>query len=139
MFTNLFKYVIIKLIKYLEEIKMSHIAKVNIQFKDAVCITAAAKRLNHKCEVVKNYKFYDGTVVSGTAVYLPGWKYPVIIKDNGEAVYDNYSGSWGKQSHLDELKQIYGVEVAKKQARIKGYSCREVQMEDGRIKLFVNL
>ena len=118
---------------------MSHIAKVDIQFKDAACITTAAKRLNHKCEVVKNYKFYDGTVANGTAVYLPGWKYPVVIKDNGEAVYDNYNGSWGKQSHLDELKQIYGVEVAKKQARIKGYSCREVQMEDGKIKLFVSL
>ena len=117
---------------------MSHIAKVDIQFKDANSVIEAAKRLNYKYETVKNYRFYDGTTASGTSVQLPNWKYPVVIKEDGEAVYDNYNGSWGQQKYLDGFKQIYGVEVAKKQARIKGYSCREVQMEDGKIKLFVN-
>jgi hypothetical protein len=116
---------------------MSHIAKVDIQFKDSNSLKEAAKRLGHKCEEVKNYRFYDGTVASGTVVYLPDWKYPVVIKDDGEAVYDNYNGHWGKQKELDQLKQIYGVEVAKKQARIKGYSCREVVQPDGKIKVFV--
>ena len=117
---------------------MSHIAKVDIQFKDISCIITAAKRLNYKCENVINCRFYDGTNVSGTAIYLPNWKYPIIIKEDGETVYDNYNGSWGKKEYLNGFKQIYGVEVAKKQARIKGYSCREISLPDGGIKLFVN-
>ena len=118
---------------------MSHIAKIDIQFKDITCILAAAKRLNYKCEKVTGFKFYDGTSATGTAVYLPNWRYPVVVAEDGEAVFDNYNGSWGKQEYLDGFKQIYGVETAKKQARIKGYSCREVQLEDGRIKLFVSM
>lgn len=118
---------------------MSHIAKVDIQFKDLKSIEAAAKRLSIKCEPVKKYCFYDGTTASGTAVYLNGWKYPVVIKEDGEAVFDNYNGSWGAQDKLDQLKQIYGVEVAKKQARLKGYSVTETQTTDGKIKLKINI
>ena len=118
---------------------MSHIAKIDIQFQDINCIIETAKRLNYEYKQVSNFKFYDGTTATGTAVHLPNWKYPVVITEDGEAIYDDYGGSWGNREYLNKFKQIYGVEVAKKQARIKGYSCREVQLEDGKIKLYVNV
>lgn len=118
---------------------MSHIAKVDIQFKDHKCLEEAAKRIGVRTERVKNYRFYDGTIASGTAVYLDGWKYPVVVKEDGEAVYDNYNGSWGTEDKLNKLKQHYGVEVAKKQAHLKGYTCTETVTADGKIKLKVQV
>jgi hypothetical protein len=118
---------------------MSHIAKVDIQLKDQKCVEEAAKRLGVKTERVTNYKFYDGTIATGTAVYLKGWRYPLVIKDDGEAVYDNYNGAWGENKYLNELKQIYGVEVAKKQARLKGYTCIEQKGSDGKITLKISV
>jgi gamma-glutamylcyclotransferase (GGCT)/AIG2-like uncharacterized protein YtfP len=116
---------------------MSHIATIDIEFKDLNILKETCKRLSLKMEQVNNYRFYDGNTASGTAVYLEGWKYPMVITGDGKAVYDNYNGSWGKIEKLNTLKQYYGVEKSKKMARLKGMTCREVKLENGQIKLFI--
>ena len=75
---------------------------------------------------IENQKDYQ-------AVY-PGQKEvedkDVIVGDNGSAVfdtatgqarYDNYSGRWGDQQHLDAFLQAYAVERTKIEARRKAF------------------
>jgi hypothetical protein len=108
---------------------MSHTAKIQTEFTDKDCLKKACERLGIKFKDVQNERLYDGTTKSGMAIYLPNWRYPVIIDENNEAFYDNYNGSWGKIEEFHNLKTYYGVEKAKKLARVKGYSTREVMVE----------
>jgi hypothetical protein len=51
--------------------------------------------------------FYDGRQVTGTAIRLPGWQYPVVISEDGELTYDDYGGAWGKPQHLEAFRMQY--------------------------------
>lgn len=82
------------------------------------------------------HKLFDGSVHSGIAVKLPGWQYPVVIDHvKGEAFYDNYGGSWGKQIELDKLVQRYTIEVAADQAIAGGYTFAENVLANGDVEL----
>ena len=54
---------------------------------------------------------------------------------SGIVAYDNFSGRWGAQEHLDRFLQVYAVERAKQEARKKGYRVSEQSLQDGSIKL----
>lgn len=74
--------------------------------------------------------------VTGLAVRLPNWQYPVVVDvELGTLRFDNFGGNWGEQKELDLLLQAYAVERAKLEARQKGYACTETTLTDGSIKL----
>lgn len=114
---------------------MSHITKVSCQFNDLETLKAACTELGIKFEAVKDYKFYDSSVASGLAVHLPGWKYPAVITEDGNAVYDNYNGAWGSDDRMSELRQSYSTQTIKKIAKKKGFKLTETTLEDGRKQL----
>jgi hypothetical protein len=78
--------------------------------------------------------------VEGLAVRLRDWRYPVVFQTaSGEAQFDNYNGRWGEQVQLDRFLQAYAVEKAKLEARKKGHTVTEQSLEDGAIKLTVQV
>ena len=77
---------------------------------------------------------------AGWQIRLPDWRYPVVADVNtGRLRYDNYGGRWGKQKELDRFVQGYAVEKAKIEARRRGHSVTEQQLEDGSIKVVVQV
>ena len=82
---------------------------------------------------------------TGLGIELPHWKYPVVAtsdkagKLTGQLRYDNYNGRWGSQEFLDQFLQIYAVEKAKIEARKKGHSIIVQRLDNGSIKLTVNV
>ena len=118
---------------------MSHVVTVKTQLKDAAGVSAACHRLGLAAPVHQTVKLYSGTA-TGLAVRLPDWEYPVVIDTaSGVVRYDNFGGRWGEQSHLDAFLQAYAVEVVKAQSRRKGHTVTERALEDGSIKLTVNV
>lgn len=113
---------------------MSHIVQVAIKMTDKESLLAACARL--KLEVIpgETHKVY-GQTFRGTAIRLPGWDYPVVVSEKGEAQYDNYRGNWGEQTHLDELCQVYSVEQASRLGLNQGYTPQEEQLDNGDIRL----
>jgi len=117
---------------------MSHTVNIDIKMDDMTALKAACKRLGLTMKD-GTHKLY-GSTETGIGINLKGWTYPVVLKKDGTVSYDNYNGSWGKQKELDALKQIYGVEKAKKEARKKGYMVSEKKnAKTGEIKLTINL
>lgn len=102
---------------------MSHTMNIQIELHDREALLAACERLGLKVEEGV-FKLYSSTE-EGIGVYLPNWKYPVVIKENGTIAYDNYNGQWGRIEELNRLKAFYGLEKAKIEARKKGYSFYE--------------
>jgi hypothetical protein len=114
---------------------VSHLVPIKTRLQDATAIAAARQRLNLPAPVQGTAKLFSGEA-TGLLVQLPGWKYPAVIDTtSGDVQFDNFSGHWGQQEHLDKFLQTYAVERAKQEARKKGYSLTEQALEDGSIRL----
>jgi hypothetical protein len=119
---------------------MSHITTIKeILIKDLNVLQRAVRRLaDTRVEVhdPKPIKLYQQEpVLSVAQVKFASWTYPVLVAPSGEIHYDNYNGKWGEISHLNKLKQMYGLEKSKQLAKAQGYLCREKQKQDGAIVL----
>ena len=118
---------------------MSHVVTIDTELRDRTAIDAACRRLNLAATKREKVTLYSGEV-TGLAVRLPEWQYPVVIdSDTGKLQYDNFGGRWGEQKHLDALLQMYAVEKAKIEARRRGHACTEQRLPDGSIKLTVQV
>ncbi len=118
---------------------MSHIVQILSQVRDPAAVRAACERLKLPAPVEGKHRLFSGHV-TGLAVQLPHWNYPVVFDTaKGEARYDNFKGRWGSQKLLDQFMQAYAVEFAKIQARKNGHSITEQALTDGSIKLTIQV
>ena len=118
---------------------MSHIVTIKTEVRDAVAVKAACHRLSLAEPVEGKTKLFSGEA-TGLAVQLPDWQYPVVCDvTSGQVLFDNYEGRWGDQKHLDRFLQAYAVEKAKIEARKKGHCVTEQALNDGSIKLTIQV
>lgn len=114
---------------------MSHIVKIECRLHDPVAVAAACQRLNLPAPVHGTAELFSGQV-TGLLVQLPGWQYPAVINTaTGEISYDSFGGTWGEERFLQQFLQMYAVEVAKLEARKKGYLVSEHALQDGSIRV----
>lgn len=118
---------------------MSHVVQIQTQVKDAAAVRAGCNRLQVDAPVEGETRLFSQTV-SGLAVRLREWRYPVVFNlATGESKFDNYGGHWGKQERLHEFLQAYSIEKTKIEARRKGYSVIEQPLVDGSVKLTLSV
>ena len=118
---------------------VSHVVSIQTEVRDPLAIRAACGRLQLPAPVFEEVQLFSSRA-TGWTVRLPDWKYPVVADVNsGRLLYDNYDGLWGEQRHLDRFLQGYAVEKAMIEARRKGHSVFEQPLQDGSIKLTVNV
>jgi len=120
---------------------VSHITKRKSSMKNEETIKKAVARIKGASyEGLGSTRTYNNGSIRGHLVQLPGWKYKLAIDPaTGECVFDNYNGSWGKDEHLDALKQGYAVEAAKAKAEEEGHEFIEEMQENGSIKCVIPL
>lgn len=123
----------------LQEVFVSHIVQIQTEVRDAVAVRAACERLKLPLPSERSVQLFSGQV-TGWAVELPGWRYPVVADlVNGRLQFDNYGGHWGDPCQLDRLLQMYAVEKAKLEARRRGQTVSEQLLADGSIKLCIQV
>ncbi|MDD2903886.1 MAG: DUF1257 domain-containing protein [Syntrophales bacterium] len=131
---------------------MSHYSEVQIEMRDGAALVAALNRLGFKGKVEVHREAqplygYQGDVRAQKAHIIirqqhvgpaandlgferqPDGKYRVWVSDYDKR-YNKYDDAW-----LGKLKQAYGVEKARAEARKKGYRVSEQKLDDGRIRL----
>ena len=114
---------------------MSHIVTIQTQVRDPDALAAACRRLSLAEPKQETVPLFSGQV-TGLAVRLPNWQYPLVVDIAAGALhYDNFEGNWGEQKELDRLLQVYAVEKAKLEARRKGFAVQETALQDGSVKL----
>lgn len=116
---------------------MSHTATIDVEVKDTAALQAACRRLGVRCELNTTVRLFDRQEFRGHAVYLDGWKYPVVFTAEGKAKFDNYNGRWGAQEKLDQFRQRYAVEAARRVAQRQGKRVQERKLQDGSIQLVI--
>jgi hypothetical protein len=118
---------------------LSHIVEIKTEVRDEAAVRAACTRLKLPTPETKTAKLFNAKA-TGLCVELPGWQYPVVCNlQTGQVQYDNYQGHWGEQKHLNSFLQGYAVEKAKLEARRKGHSVSETQLQDGSIRVTVKV
>ena len=118
---------------------MSHIVQIQTEVRDSVAIRAACGRLRLAEPVWGEAKLFSRSV-TGWAVGLPGWRYPVVCDvSTAKIAYDNFEGRWGDSQELGRFLQSYAVEKARIEARLKGHTVTEQSLADGSIKLTVQI
>lgn len=118
---------------------MSHIVQIQTEVRDPIAVRSACDRLSLPQPTEGTFKLFT-TTATGLGVELPEWRYPVVCEtQTGQVRFDNYGGRWGIQVHLDRFLQSYAVEKARLEARKKGHTITEQSLEDGSIKLTVNV
>src|SRR5947208_1935969 len=91
----------------LERRTMSHIVSIETKVHDPAAVGAACHRLSLSAPVQGTVELYSGEA-TGLIVKLPGWDYPIVIDTlSGTIKYDNYSGAWGDEAHLNHFLQAY--------------------------------
>lgn len=136
---------------------MSHITKIEIEVTDLSVLKVACKRLGlNFVEGQKTYVWYGRMIGGGAlpeglteedlghcdhAIKVPGASYEIGIRSNNKnhrLLWDNWEAG-GLEKVIGEnaglLKQAYGIEKAKKEARRKGYKFREITGQNGLLTL----
>lgn len=114
---------------------MSHIVEVKTQVRDPIAVAAACRRLGLTAPTFGCFRLFNSEA-QGLGVQLPNWRYAIVVDTmEGSVRFDNYNGAWGDQADLNRFFQAYSVEKATIEARKKGHSVREQALEDGSIKL----
>jgi len=107
--------------------------------RDAGAVAAACHRLGLAPPIHQVAKLFTSTA-EGLTVQLPGWQYPVVCDlASGHVKFDNFNERWGAQRELDRFLQAYACERTRIEARKKGYSVTEQPLQDGSIKLTIQL
>ncbi len=116
---------------------MSHTVEVDIELNNVTALEAACKRLGLKMKKGV-HKLYSSTE-EGIAIFLNDWTYPAVVREDGSVAMDTYEGQWGDIKEFNSLKQRYGLEVAAREARMKGYSVFETAHSNGDIELKIKV
>lgn len=91
---------------------MSHTVKIDNLHLLQEAVIKAAEFLKLSYQKNGQATFFDRQVRRGLTVALPGWKYPLVITEDGSLAYDNYHGSWGK---IQELNKVVGYALVEMQ------------------------
>lgn len=118
---------------------MSHIVMIRTEVRDVAAVDAACRRLGLSQPFQETVQLYSGER-TGYAIRLPAWRYPVVCDLSlGTLAYDDYEGRWGERAHLDRFLQAYAIEKATLEARKRGYGVLEQPLEDGSIRLTIQV
>ena len=140
---------------------MSHITKIEIEVKDLGALKAACSRMGFRFVAhQKTYAWYgsfmgDAPLPEGLteedlgkcdhAIQVPGASYEIGVRA-GKGGYRLLWDSWtdgGLEERVgvdaSRLKQAYGVELARREARRKGFSVTEIKNPDGSILLDIRV
>jgi len=124
---------------FIKENIISHVVQIQTEIRDATAVQAACHRLGLPAPVQGKTALFSGEV-TGLAVQLPNWQYPVVADlATGQVKYDNFGGRWGEQRYFDQFIQMYAVEKAKIEARRRGHGVMETTLPDGSIKLVIQV
>lgn len=116
---------------------MSHIIQLDLRITRPELLADIARQRGIAVARNATVRLFSHTL-TGMALSLPGWRYPVVVDADGVLHYDNYNGRWGNIAALNSLVQDYVVETVLQDARLAGQSVTRHTLDDGTIVLRVS-
>lgn len=112
---------------------MSHTVNVVVQVKDKVPLAAAVHAMGGTVLGDGTHKLYSRNKETGFGFRLPGWNYPLILREDGTLAFDDYHGMWGNPEDIAKLTAKYAIEAARQAADVQGWNAED--QHDGSLKI----
>lgn len=94
---------------------MSHTSTYKHKIKDVRLFVSLANELGYETKIGENISvrhFASGMIPNAVAaIKLPGWKYEIAVKENGEILYDHWGSGTGSFDKLGNLIQAYNQQI----------------------------
>ena len=103
---------------------MSQTIKVKVKYKNLNALKRAVERLGGRVLGEGTHSLF-ATNEDGVGFLLPGWRFPVVLRDDGALAYDDYHGRWGNVSDLETLQKTYTIAAAEQEAKALGWATQE--------------
>lgn len=111
----------------------SHTTRVKVDFLDLRALRLACAALGAEVLGAGTHRLYGGAEV-GFGVQLNGWRYPIIVRDDGTVAYDDFNGAWGHAQDIDILRGVYAIARAELAAQELGWCCE--RQTDGSLLVY---
>jgi len=119
---------------------MSHTSTYKHKIKDVNLFVTLARALGYETRIgnhIAVHHFSRKTVIDASAaIKLPGWKYEIAVKEDGEILYDHWGSKDNSFDKLGHLIQIYNSQIIEEvipYSEIKNFDT--VIQENGDIKM----
>lgn len=93
---------------------MSHTSTYKHKVKEVARLVVIAARLGYAVRADDNltvHHFSRNSVNAEVAIMIPGWKYEIAIKADGEILYDHWGSEANSFEKLGHLIQTYNKEL----------------------------
>lgn len=117
---------------------MSHTTTIKTKIKNLKTFEKIAKTNNVQSLGYKRIKLYSSEAI-GFAYQIPGWKYPIIIQNDGSIVFDNYNNHWGHINDLNKLVGDYAKEIIKDYTSQIAYTNLQQEENEETIKITIEI
>ena len=98
----------------------SHTRTVRVEYRSIAALEAAVRSLGWQWLGHGQHRLYQG-METGHGLHIAGWRYPVVLRNNGSLALDDYGGHWGRASDLDRLAAEYRCQAALEAATQLGW------------------
>jgi hypothetical protein len=92
---------------------MSHNTIYKASFKDLTALKNCCETKGYEFKFTSTVNMYGSNTVRDAvaSIHLPGWRYDIAVKANGDIVYDHFGSEYNTMEHLGFLKQSYNEEI----------------------------
>jgi len=94
---------------------MSHTSTYKHKIKDVNLFVTLARALGYETRIgnhIAVHHFSRKTVIDASAaIKLPGWKYEIAVKEDGEILYDHWGSRDNSFDKLGHLIQTYNKQI----------------------------
>ena len=110
---------------------MSHNSIYRASFTNLDALRACCEVKGYKFRLTSSVSMYGRNSAEAVAgIELPGWRYEIAVKANGDIIYDHFGSEANTMEHLSLLKQAYNQEVVIGQAWEHCDNYYEEELED---------
>jgi hypothetical protein len=111
----------------------SETTKIKVEYKNLQALEQAVIKMGGALLQGTSHKLYE-TTETGVGITLPGWRHPLVLREDGTLAYDHYHGEWGEPKDLEKLEGHYAVEAARLAASQLGWMSQD--QPDGTLLVF---
>lgn len=104
----------------------SHTTKLNVHIRSKPALAAAALDLGGMVLGEGVHALYGANREAGFAVKLPGWRFPIVLRESGELAFDTYGGI---AADVPRLTRAYVLAAAQEAAAESGWMVTDVTPE----------
>lgn len=100
----------------------SHTTTLKVELRSKAALAAACMQMGGEVLGEGEHRLYGTNLAHGFGIRLPGWSYPLVLREDGQLAFDTYGG---RAADLPLLTRAYVLAAAREAAGAQGWMIAE--------------